>query len=136
MNIQGARMFLLQKRLKHIKLKLKDWNEKEFGNIFEKKKFVEGKMQELKQTLIMDGFDKVRSDQVTNYHQDWENLCKQEEIFWRQKYRVQWLKEGECNTRFFHRSTMANRAHNKISSIKDEGSNLLNSHEEIEVVLV
>lgn len=30
---------------------------------------------------------------------------------------------------------MANRAHNKIFSIKDEGGNLLNSHEEIEAVL-
>eukprot|EP00253_Pinus_taeda_P013571 PITA_13571 len=31
---------------------------------------------------------------------------------------------------------MANRAHNRISSIKDEGGNLRNSHEEIEALLV
>ncbi len=31
---------------------------------------------------------------------------------------------------------MANRANNRISSIKDEEGNLLNSHEDIEVVLV
>eukprot|EP00253_Pinus_taeda_P013673 PITA_13673 len=105
-------MFLLHKRLKHIKCRLKDWNMNEFGNIFEGKKTVENKLQE------------------------WENFCKQEEIFWRQKSRVQWLKEGERNTRFFHRSTLANRAHNRISSIKDEGGQLLSSHEDIEVVLV
>jgi len=29
-----------------------------------------------------------------------------------------------------------NRAHNRISSIKDVGGNILNSHEEIKVVLV
>ena len=63
-------------------------------------------------------------------------MCKQEEIIWKQKSRVLWLKEGERNTRFFHKSTMANKAHNKISSIKNEGGNLLNSHEEIEAVLV
>lgn len=85
-------MFLLQKRLKHIKLRLKEWNKKEFGNIFVAKKLIEGKMQELNQTLIMEGFDKDRSDKETKYHQEWENLCKQEEIFWRQKSRVQWLK--------------------------------------------
>jgi len=34
LNIQGTRMFLLQKRLKHIKLQLKDWNKNEYGNIF------------------------------------------------------------------------------------------------------
>jgi len=52
-------MFLLRKILKHIKLRLKDWNKIEYGNIFEKKKVVEGKMQELNQALIMDGFDEV-----------------------------------------------------------------------------
>ena len=31
---------------------------------------------------------------------------------------------------------MANRSHNRISSIKDEGGHLLNSHEDIETMLV
>ena len=38
LNIQGTRMFLLQQELKHIKSKLKDWNKKEFINIFKGKK--------------------------------------------------------------------------------------------------
>eukprot|EP00253_Pinus_taeda_P019282 PITA_19282 len=100
------------------------------------KKVVEGKTQELNQALIMDGFDRARNDQATKLHQDWENLCKQEEIFWRQKSRFQWLKEGERNTRFFHRSTMENRSHNRISTIKDSKGQLLNTHKDIEVVLV
>eukprot|EP00253_Pinus_taeda_P028113 PITA_28113 len=129
-------MFQLHKKLKHIKVKLKDWNKNEFGNIFAAKKAVEDKTWELNQTLIIDGFDKDRNDQVTKHHQDWENLCKQEEIFWRQKSRVQWLKEGERNTRFFHKSTIVNISHNRISSIKDEGGHLINSHEDIEDVLV
>jgi len=97
---------------------------------------VEDKMRDRNQTLITEGFDKDRNDLVIKHHQDWENLCKQEETFWRQKSRVQWLKEGERNTRFFHRSTIENRSHNRISSIKDEGGHLHNSHEDIEDVLV
>ena len=81
-------MFLLQKILKHIKLWLKDWNKNEFGNIFEEKKIIEGKIQKLNQALIAEGHDKAISDQATKYHQNWENLCKQEEIFWRRKSRV------------------------------------------------
>jgi len=100
------------------------------------KKYVENKMEVLNQALIMKGFDKAINDQVDKQHQEWENLCRQEEIFWRQKPIVQWFKEGEHNTKFLHRSTMANRAHNKISSIKNEEGELHISHEVIEVVLV
>lgn len=88
-------MFLLHKRLKHINLRLKDWKKNEFGNIFEGKKDVENKLPELNQTLIKDRFDKVRNDKATKFPQEWEHLCKQEEIFWRQKSRVEWIKEGE-----------------------------------------
>lgn len=81
-------------------------------------------------------FIEIKSNQVDKYHQEWDNLCKQEEIFWRQKSQVQWLKEGERNTNFFHKSTMVNRTHNRISSIKNEDGNLLTSHENIEAMLV
>eukprot|EP00253_Pinus_taeda_P003282 PITA_03282 len=107
-----------------------------FINNISGKKAVENILQELNQTLIMVGFDKVGNEKVTTLQQEWENFCKQEEIFWRQKSRVKWLKEGERNTRFFHRSTLANRNHNGISSIKDERGKLLSSHEDIEAILV
>lgn len=136
LQIQGSTMFLLHKRLKHIKLKLKDWNKKEFGNIFANKKIVENKILKLNQTLIKEGFDKDKNDQAEKHHQEWEKLCKQEKKFWKQKSKVQWLKQGECNTKLFHRSTIANRNHNRISSIKDEEGDIHQSHEEIEAVLV
>lgn len=53
-------MFLLHKRLKHIKMKLKYWNKNEFGNIFVGKKSVENKILDLNQALIKDVFDKKK----------------------------------------------------------------------------
>ena len=78
LQIQGSSMFLLHKRLKHIKQKLKEWNQKEFGNIFTSKIIVENKILELNQALIKNGFDKDKNDQAEKYHQEWERLCKQE----------------------------------------------------------
>eukprot|EP00253_Pinus_taeda_P017161 PITA_17161 len=88
LQIQGSKMFPLHKRLKHIKFRLKEWNKKDFGNIFVNKKSMETKIQELNQELIQDGFNKDKNEQFDKLHHEWENLCKQEEIFWRQKSRV------------------------------------------------
>eukprot|EP00253_Pinus_taeda_P030822 PITA_30822 len=82
------------------------------------------------------GFEGERNEQANKHQQEWEDLCKQEETFWRQKSRVQWLKEGDINTRFFHRSTLEHRSHNRISTIKDSRGNQVNTHKDIEVVLV
>eukprot|EP00253_Pinus_taeda_P033531 PITA_33531 len=124
------------RRLNHIKQKLKEWNQKEFCNIFTSKKIVGNKILELNQALINNGFDKDKNDQAKQYLQEWEMLCKQEEFFCKQKCRVQWLKEGDRNTKFFCISTIVNRAYNRISSIKDENGRILETHEEINVVLV
>jgi len=68
--------------------------------------------------------------------EEWENRCLQEEIFWRQKSRIQWIREGERNTKFFHKTTIAHRAHNKITKIKDSQGIELVSHSDMELVLV
>lgn len=68
LEIQGTRMFLLHKILNHIKMKLKEWNKNDFGNIFVEKKYVENKMQELNQVMIKEGFDKDKNDQVMKHH--------------------------------------------------------------------
>jgi hypothetical protein len=36
-----------------------------------------------------------------------ENLLEQEELYWVQRGRANWLKHGDQNTAFFHRSASA-----------------------------
>jgi hypothetical protein len=61
-----------------------------------------------------------------------EQRRRQEEILWRQKSRVQWLKEGEKNTKFFHRTMIHRRHINRITHLEDEQGQLIRDHERIE----
>ena len=49
-----------------------------------------------------------------------EQAYKAEELFWRQKSRVQWLQGGDKNSAYFHAVTKGRRARNKLTVIENE----------------
>ena len=48
-------------------------------------------------------------------------MASLEEIFWRQKSRALYVKEGDNNTRFFYRLANSNRNANQIKRIEADG---------------
>ncbi|CAN6676537.1 unnamed protein product [Malus baccata var. baccata] len=52
-----------------------------------------------------------------------DHLCKQEECYWQQRSRVQWLREGDANTKFFHHSTIQRRRRNSVVSLMTNNGN-------------
>lgn len=51
------------------------------------------------------------------------------------KIRIHWLKEGEQNTKFFHRSTMDYRGVNKILKLSNAAGDTIQNHKEISTLL-
>lgn len=56
--------------------------------------------------------------------QELEEIKKQEEIYWRQRSRVNWLKEGDVNTKCFHVVANRQRIRNFIPSLTQGGPSL------------
>jgi hypothetical protein len=47
-------------------------------------------------------------------------LLVQEDVYWRQRAKSHWYKEGDLNTKFFHASATARKKVNKILSLEDD----------------
>jgi len=129
---EGAKMYQFQQKLKNLKYALKAWNRNRFGNIQEQRQQLEQQMKELQQKFILEGRTEEQIKQEQELWHQIEERQKQEEILWRQKSRISWLKDGEKNTRFFHKSTIQRRMHNKITFVTNQQGERIETHEEME----
>jgi hypothetical protein len=113
----GSKMYCFQQRLKNFKQCLKLWNKQTFGNIFEAQQQLNEQMRLLQIQIRNQGITEELREQEALISQKLGERRVQEEILWRQKSRVQWLQEGDRNTKFFHRSTIQRRHVNHISHL-------------------
>eukprot|EP00253_Pinus_taeda_P021290 PITA_21290 len=135
--IQGkGKMRTFQLKLKELKGRIKNWNKEQFDNIMEDKQNLEKEMESLQQKMILEGRTEESISKEGAILGKLEERRKQEEILWRQKSRIKWLREGERNTKFFHQAMIKHRQRNKILSIKDKNGNKVVEQAEIEEVLM
>ena len=60
-----------------------------------------------------------------------EELILREEIHWRQKAKVKWVKDGDCNSKLFHKVANGRRNRNFIKFLENERGLVLNNSESI-----
>ena len=129
---EGTCMSRFQQKLKHLKGAIKKWNHTSFGNIFRAQAKLNEEMKNIQQTIINAG----RTEELTKLEQITESKIierdKQEEILWRQKSRIRWLKHGEKNTKFFHKTTVQRRMTNCITHIRNVQGEKIETHDGIE----
>ncbi|KAL0297795.1 UNVERIFIED_CONTAM: hypothetical protein Sradi_6831600 [Sesamum radiatum] len=61
-----------------------------------------------------------------------DGLLAKEEVFWKQRGKVHWLREGNRKTSYFHNQASIRRTMNAISRIKDRVGQLLVEAEDIQ----
>ncbi|KAL2931647.1 hypothetical protein RDABS01_037057 [Bienertia sinuspersici] len=64
-----------------------------------------------------------------------DELENREELYWRQRSRQDWLKNGDKNTAFFHAKAKQRVARNNITIIRDEAGNIYDEEDQITEML-
>ncbi|GKC32324.1 RNA-directed DNA polymerase, eukaryota, reverse transcriptase zinc-binding domain protein [Tanacetum coccineum] len=99
--IKGYAMFVLAKRLKNKKRHLRDLNKKN-ENVYEKVKVLRAELKKVQEELDKDPHNsRLREDEML-INCAYRNAAMDEEKVLKQKTKVEWLKEGDQNSAYFH----------------------------------
>jgi len=99
-------------------------------NCFELKK-IEKQLVVLAEGMKAQAFSWNSQARIWELEKKKQFFLKIEEISWKLKSRITWMKEGDKNTKLFHRFASKRRADNSIWQIKNEEGILLYSQEDI-----
>jgi exonuclease III len=115
---QGSPSFVLANKLKALKEDIKFWNKNTFEDLGVKKLELMQELQGLENSENQGGLTAAERLHRSDLQKELEKTLNLDEISWRQKSRIKWLKEGDKNTKFFHRIANSNRRKNFIEHMK------------------
>ncbi|XP_058756625.1 uncharacterized protein LOC131629842 [Vicia villosa] len=117
-NVTGCPMFILDRKLRILKKNLKTWNNNVFGNVINKVEEAETILKEIQADISSHGYDELRHANEIKAQNDLEMALNVEEEFWKEKTRLNWLVDGDRNTRFFHQYAKIRRKIKVISALR------------------
>ncbi|XP_058749275.1 uncharacterized protein LOC131622266 [Vicia villosa] len=125
-SITGTSAYVLKEKLKLLKGRLKWRNQNIFGkldlNIDEDVEEMNGLEDD--DLLAISQLSREVMDRRRNLqHNIWRNLNLKESML-KQKSRIRWIKEGDCNTKYFHAAVRNRSRKNNIVALKIEQGNL------------
>lgn len=127
--IVGRPDFVLASKLKLLKSKLKEWHKEEYGSLEARKKTVLSNISNFDQIQERRRLTEGELLEKVGLMLEIKELAKYEKTAWRQRSRTLWLKQGDKNTKFFHKMANAHRRYNHIDKLEVRGQTTTNSEE-------
>ena len=111
-SFSGTPSYVFAKKLKALKEDIIQWNCREFGNVGCQKKELLGALNLFDAKEGDLGLSVAEIHERNSVRSQVEHLLSLEKISWRQKLRMLCIKEGDSNTKFFHKVANSHRRYN------------------------
>ncbi|KAJ9544285.1 hypothetical protein OSB04_023992 [Centaurea solstitialis] len=119
----GSFMHQLVTRLKRLKTPLRRLRSS-YGDLAKRVKNLKVELDAVQLALDLDPGNKECQEDLAHLLLAYQHSKMDEESFFRQRAKVQWLSEGDMNTKFFHNCVKEKRGRNFIHSILDQHGQL------------
>ncbi|KAJ9561524.1 hypothetical protein OSB04_006684 [Centaurea solstitialis] len=115
-NVEGTFMYQVTSRLKALKEPLRNLR-RSYGNLTEKVNNLKEELNVIQLACDMDPFNSDLKEDLEALQMAYHEACKDESLAARQRAKVQWLREGDSNTRFFHNVIRERRHVNQVRAV-------------------
>ncbi|KAL9659914.1 hypothetical protein QQ045_024724 [Rhodiola kirilowii] len=119
-------------KLDLLKAPLRRWNKKVFGNVNEKLSSLKAELKCIREMPRSEDLIKKETELITQL----DEWLVGEEQMWHQRSRVQWLREGDNNTSFFHHKANARRKINTIAHLRNSDGVLYHDQASLKAIAV
>ncbi|GJV30013.1 hypothetical protein Tco_1386461 [Tanacetum coccineum] len=123
-HLSGFHMYKVVKKLKILKKPLRKLFYDQ-GNLHENMNKLHIKLEHLQTDLDSDPSNQVLREEEAAYVSAFTNALLMEEMFLKQKEKIEWLKVGDANTAYFHKSVKGRTSRNRIDVVTDIGGGLI-----------
>lgn len=110
---------------------LADWGKRKRREMF---KLVNDHIKSLQQAHFEHGYPFFQK--IVCLEEKFNKALDEEEMYWKQRSRENWLKWGDKNTKWFHKKANMRRKRNTIDKIKDANGHWVSNPEELPNVFV
>jgi hypothetical protein len=131
----GTKMFCLCQKIKAYRVALLQWSKQGIFSLPRTIKALKTNLCDIDTHIQENWQDQARLAERNEIRKELNHLISQEEIYWRQRSRISWMKDGDRNTKFFHECASQRKRKNEISYLRNQHGDWVSDKSEMEGIV-